>query len=100
MCTDSALILSQRPPRGVTLIELVIFLVVISTGLSGILMAMQVVGRHSADPLVQRQELAVAETLLSEVELQPFTTCDPAGPPLSVGGACVIAQGLGAVGRG
>lgn len=80
--------------RGLSLIEVVIFIVAVAAGMSGIIAAMTLVGRHSSDAAIQRQELALAESLLNEVELQPFTTCDPAGPPTTYGGACVIAQGL------
>ena len=80
--------------RGLSLVEAVIFIMAVGIGLTGILSAMTLVGRHSADPAIQRQELALAESLLNEIELQGFTTCDPAGPPLTAGGACVINQGL------
>jgi MSHA pilin protein MshD len=86
---------ARRAQRGVSLIELVIFIVVIAAGLMGILSAMNLVGSYSSDPAIQRQELALAESLLTEVELQPFTKCDPLGPPATPGGACLIAQGLG-----
>jgi MSHA pilin protein MshD len=86
---------ARRLQRGVSLVELVMFVLVIGVGLLGILSAMNLVGRYSSDPAIQRQELALAESLLYEVELQPFTRCDPLGPPLVPGGACVITQGLG-----
>jgi MSHA pilin protein MshD len=73
----------------------VVFIVVISVGLLGILSAMNIVGNYSSDPAIQRQELALAESLLYEAELQPFTLCDPLGPPATPGGPCVINQGLG-----
>lgn len=63
--------------RGVSLIELIIFIVIVSVALAGILMAMNTMTGSSADPLVRKQALAIAESLLEEVELMPFTYCDP-----------------------
>lgn len=63
--------------RGISLVELIIFIVIISTALAGILLVMNQVTTHSADPLIRKQALAVAESLLEEVELMPFTYCDP-----------------------
>ncbi len=68
MCTD-------QPPlkqRGFSLIELIIFIVVISVALTGILMVMNTVTRHSADPLIHKQAIAAAESLLEEIQLQDF----------------------------
>ena len=36
--------------------------------------------RGSADPLVRKQAIAIAESLLNEVLAQPFTYCDPQDP--------------------
>jgi MSHA pilin protein MshD len=63
--------------RGVSLIELIMFIVIISVSLTGILLVMNLTTRNSADPLVHKQALAIAESLLEEVELMPFTFCDP-----------------------
>ncbi len=71
--------------RGISLIELIIFIVIISVALTGILLVMNQVTRHSADPLIHKQAIAAAESLLDEIELQDFiaasgvTTC-PTGP--------------------
>lgn len=60
---------------GLTLFELIFFMVIISVGLAGILSVMNLTVRHSADPLQYKQALAIAESLLEEVQLQPFTYC-------------------------
>ncbi|MDD5180678.1 MAG: type II secretion system protein [Gallionellaceae bacterium] len=62
---------------GISLVELIVFIVIISIALAGILLVMNQVTGHSADTLVRKQALAIAESLLEEVELMPFTFCDP-----------------------
>lgn len=66
--------------RGVSLIELIMFIVIVSVALAGILLVMNVTTRGSADPLIHKQSLAIAESLLEEAELMPFTYCDPDDP--------------------
>ncbi len=67
----------ERTQLGLTLIELIVFIVIVSVGMAGILVTYDTVVRHSADPLARKQALAIAESLLLEVEQQPFTWCDP-----------------------
>jgi MSHA pilin protein MshD len=67
----------SRAERGVSLVELIIFIVVVSVAVVGVLAAINLGARTSADPMVQKQALAAAEALLEEVMLQPFTICDP-----------------------
>ncbi len=61
---------SSMPQRGISLIELIMFIVIISVSLVGILTVMKLVTRNSADPLIRKQALAVAEALLEEIKLQ------------------------------
>ncbi|NMM37558.1 MAG: type II secretion system protein [Glaciimonas sp.] len=63
--------------RGISLIELIMFIVIVSVGIAGILSVMNVTTKASADPLLRKQALAIAESLLEEIELQPFTYCAP-----------------------
>jgi MSHA pilin protein MshD len=60
--------------RGISLIELITFVVIVSVALAGILLVMNQVMRHSADPLIHKQAIAAAESLLEEIELQDFTS--------------------------
>lgn len=62
---------------GVTLIELIVFIVIVSVAIAGVLKALQAANRDSADPLIRKQVLSIAESLLLEVQQQPFTFCDP-----------------------
>lgn len=73
--------MSSRPARhrqrGVSLIELVIFIVIIGIAVAGVLQMLNLSTRLSADPLRRKQALLLAEGLLEEVELARFTYCDP-----------------------
>jgi MSHA pilin protein MshD len=83
---------------GVTLIELIVFIVIVSVAIAGVLKALQVANRDSVDPLVRKQAMSIAESLLQEVEQQPFTFCDPddanAGIATSTAG-CTTSQDKG-----
>lgn len=63
--------------RGLTMVELIVFIVIISVAVVGILQILNVATRHSADPQLRKQALAIAEGLLEEVQLARFTFCDP-----------------------
>lgn len=63
--------------RGVTLVEVIMFIVIVGVAAGGILMVFANATRASADPLIRKQALAIAESLLEEVRLMPFTFCDP-----------------------
>jgi MSHA pilin protein MshD len=63
--------------RGLSLIELIVFIVIVSVGIAGILGVMNLTTKASADPLIQKQALAIAEAYLEEVLAMPFTYCDP-----------------------
>jgi MSHA pilin protein MshD len=66
-----------RNEGGLTLIELVLFIVVVGIAVVGVLQVMSYTARHSADPQLRKQALALAEALLEEVQLLPLTPCDP-----------------------
>ena len=63
MCTD-------HKQRGISLIELIMFIVIVSVALAGIMLAMNQATGHSADALVRKQAQAVAASLLEEIEAQ------------------------------
>lgn len=95
MCINNRL-LAQR---GISLIELIMFIVIVSVALAGILLVMNTTTKSSADPLIHKQALAVAESLLEEVELMPFTFCDPddlnAATAVSTSGCNSTAEAIG-----
>ncbi len=72
---------ARRPPRraqrGLTFVELIFFIVVVTVGLTGILTVLDVTTSRSADPMVRKQMLGIAEGVMEEVRLQSFGWCDP-----------------------
>jgi MSHA pilin protein MshD len=69
--------ISSRNQRGISLIELLVFIVIIGIALVAILQVQIQAARISADPQLRKQALAIAESLLEEVTLAKFTFCDP-----------------------
>jgi len=59
------------------LIELIFFIVIVSVGLAGVLQVMQTTAKASADPMVRKQALALAEAVLQEVLQKAYTDPDP-----------------------
>src|SRR5205823_5033172 len=57
--------------------ELVFFIVVVSLAFAAMVAIFNQFNSASADPLLRKQALAIAESLLEEIELMPFTFCDP-----------------------
>jgi MSHA pilin protein MshD len=76
----SARVIEHYPGRalaGLTIVELLVFILVLGIGLVAVLLAINTGVARSADPMIRKQALAAAESLLEEVALQPFTFCDP-----------------------
>ena len=89
-----------RNCRGVTLIELVVFIVIVGVAMAGVFAAFNTITAASADPQVRKQALAIAESLMDEVQLMPFTFCDPddanaaiaTNSTLGVGGCATLSE--------
>jgi MSHA pilin protein MshD len=87
-----------RLHRGFTLIELVLFIVVVGIAVGGVLVAYDHAVRDSADPFTRKQALAIGESLLAEIQQMPFTYCDPDDPAVSTAAspaACAIPEAIG-----
>ena len=63
--------------KGISLIELIMFIVIVSVGIAGILSVMNITTKNSEDPVQRKQALAIAESMLEEISVQPFTYCAP-----------------------
>lgn len=67
----------RRRCRGISLIEQIVFIVIISVGVVGLISTLNPMVKYSADPMLRKQTLVIAESLLNEVLNQPFNWCDP-----------------------
>lgn len=81
---------SKKAPKGTTLIELVIAIIVAGVMMGGMMSAYSTVISRSADPMLTQQSLLVAKSLMEEILLKPYldpttqSTCpapDPDGRP-------------------
>jgi MSHA pilin protein MshD len=82
--------LERRRSLGLSLVELIVFIVIVSAAVAGVLGALSLATRSSADPMIQKQALAVAEAVLEEVQLMPFTYCDPDDPQAATAQSAVV----------
>ena len=69
--------MSKHVQRGFTLIEVIIFIVVASAGMAGILSISNTVVKSSADPMVRKQAVALADAILEEILQKEYS--DPDG---------------------
>ncbi len=81
--------MSNRRVHGFTLIEMIIAIVIISVGLAGVLAAFVHTVKGSADPLIHKQMLSIAEEMMEEVLLKPYTALP--GLPAPTLGTCARA---------
>ncbi len=81
---------SSGRQAGFTFIELIMFVVIVSIGVAGVLSVYYVTAQKSADPQVRKQMLAIADAMLEEVELMPFTYCDPTDANAATAGNALV----------
>lgn len=65
-----------KSQAGVTLIELIVAMIVISIALGGVLMVMNYTTSHSADPMLRHQAIAIAEAYMEEITLKAYLDPD------------------------
>jgi MSHA pilin protein MshD len=84
----------SKHQSGISLIELIMFIVIVSIALAGVINVLNLNTSHSADPVVRKQAMAIAESLLEEIEQKPFTFCDPDDPNAATvtSPVCTIAE--------
>ena len=64
-------------PRGFTLIEMIIAIVVLAAAAAGVLFSFSQNISKSADPMIQQQAISIAQSYLEEAMLKPYS--DPDG---------------------
>ena len=87
--------------RGLSLVETVVFIVVLGIGIAGLAVLFNQLTLASVDPLVRKQAVAIASSLMEEIQLRPFTFCDPDDPAVFTAGSpagCGTPEVLGAEG--
>lgn len=65
MCTSNR-------QSGISLVELIMFIVIVSIALAGVTGVLNLNTTHGADPMVRKQAMAIAESLLEEIEHKEF----------------------------
>ena len=71
---------ARQRRRGFTLIEAIVAIVVVSVALTGVLLAVRTSVMNSADPVVQRQMLAIAQQYMEEIALKPYAPAANSAP--------------------
>lgn len=66
--------MSNKRQRGMTVVELIIAIVIVGVGLAGVLGALSKLAVTTANPMIEKQMIAIAEGMMEEVQLQPYTT--------------------------
>lgn len=97
MCTSAR----RWAQRGLSMIELIVFIVIIGVAVGGVTTVLAYTTSHSADPLQRKQAVLIAEALLEEVSLAHMTYChpdDPAAETALNAGGCSVPETVGASG--
>lgn len=63
--------------HGLTIIELVLFIVITGVAAAGIMRVLNIGTMASTDPARRKQAMLIAESYMEEVQLARFTFCDP-----------------------
>jgi len=88
----------KRRAHGVSLIEVVILIVVVAIGFMALFVLQSNTVQSTVDPVVRKQALAIATSLMEEIQLRGFTYCDPDDPAVHTAtssAACAIPEALG-----
>ena len=73
--------MNKTTEHGYLLLELILFILVTSVGLAGILSVMNVAVKSSSEPMVRKQVIVLAGSILEEVLQMEYADTDPGGLP-------------------
>ena len=65
--------------KGMTLVELIVAMVIVTIALGGVLTVMNFATRHSGDAVLLQQSVAIAEAYMEEITLKNFSDPDSDG---------------------
>ncbi len=95
---------NARRQQGLTIIELVIFIVIVGIAAAALVQVLNLASRNSVDPVRRKQAMLIAEAYMEEVQQAQFTVCDPSdanAATANVPGDCsAAAKGFGPLGTG
>lgn len=86
---------------GFSLLEAVIFIVVLGIGIAGMAILYNQLTLASVDPLIRKQALAIANSVMEEIQLRAFTFCDPDDPQVFTAASpagCTTPEAIGTEG--
>ena len=72
--------MSIKRQQGLSIIELVLFMVIMGVAAAGIIGVLNLSAKSSADPLRRKQAMLIAEAYMEEVQLAGLTFCAPNDP--------------------
>lgn len=92
--------MTKSPERGFTLIEMIIFVVVVSVAMAGLLQVMAMAVKYSGLPLQRKQASALAEGLLREMVQKDYVEIASPAAQVSIDGlqATVVVSDAGILG--
>jgi prepilin-type N-terminal cleavage/methylation domain-containing protein len=69
---DSAALSMKKQYKGMTLIELILTMVILSVGLSGVLAVMVAIARNSVDPQIRWQAIILGNSAIQKIIHMPY----------------------------
>lgn len=88
----------RRRQQGVTIVELIMFIVIVGVAAAGILQVMDLTNRTSTDPIRRKQAMLIAEAYMEELQQAQFTFCDAGDDAASSANSatdCTVAEKYG-----